>query len=124
MRTVPLPSRARIRTVGPVPDLVPTSRLVDDGGGYGGDGETLALVRLTVDGAVYELVVDPTMAALKAIREFGGHDRPRRGCQEGICGKCESNIDGVETRLCITAIGALDGATIVTPAPRRSMWSA
>ena len=72
---------------------------------------------------MYQLVVDPTMAALKAIREFGGHERPRRGCQEGICGKCESVVDGVETRLCITPIGTLDGATIVTPTPRRSMWS-
>jgi aerobic-type carbon monoxide dehydrogenase small subunit (CoxS/CutS family) len=106
-----------------VTELVPTSRLVDDGGGFVGDGEPPVLVRLTVDGTPYELVVDPTMAALKAIREFGGHERPRRGCQEGICGKCESVVDGVETRLCITAIGALEGASVVTPTPRRSMWS-
>jgi succinate dehydrogenase/fumarate reductase-like Fe-S protein len=101
-----------------VPDLVPTSRLVDDGGGFAGEGDAPVLVRVTVDGSVYELVVDPTMASLKAIRE-----RPRRGCQEGICGKCESVVDGVATRLCITPIGALEGATVITPTPRRSMWS-
>lgn len=106
-----------------MPELVPTSRLVDDGGGFAGDGASPVPVRLTVDGRCYELVVDPTMASLKAIREFGGHERPRRGCQEGICGKCESAVDGVETRLCITPIGTLDGATIVTPTPRRSPWS-
>ena len=104
-------------------DLVPTERVGTDDGGFAGDGEPPVLVRVTVDDTPYELVVDPTMAGLKAIREFGGHARPRRGCQEGICGKCESAVDGTGTRLCITPIGRLDGATIVTPAPRRSMFA-
>ena len=68
------------------------------------------------------MAASPGMAALKAIREIAEHVRPRRGCQEGICGKCESVVDGTETRLCITPIGTLAGATIVTPPPRRSIW--
>jgi hypothetical protein len=31
-------------------------------------------------------------------------------------------VDGIETRLCITPIGTLAGATVVTPTPRRSIW--
>jgi hypothetical protein len=31
-------------------------------------------------------------------------------------------VDGAETRLCITPIGTLAGATVVTPTPRRSIW--
>jgi hypothetical protein len=93
-----------------------------DGGGFAGYGEPPILTVLTVDGVEYSIVADPTMAALKAIREIAEHVRPRRGCQEGICGKCESKVNGSETRLCITPIGTLAGAVVVTPAPRKSIW--
>ncbi len=100
---------------------------VIDGGGFAGHGEPAVLTTVTVDGIVYEINADPTMASLKAIREIAEHVRPRRGCQEGICGKCESTVTlvGAEptaTRLCITPIAALHGATVVTPAPRKSIW--
>ena len=68
------------------------------------------------------MIADPTMAALKAIREIAGHERPRRGCQEGLCGKCESKVNGQDTRLCITPIGSLMGAVVATPAARKSIW--
>ena len=94
-----------------------------DGGGFAGDGAPPITVNVTVDRVRYAIVVDPTMAALKAIREVAAHTRPKRGCQEGICGKCESVVNGVETRLCITPIGSLEGATVITPTPRRSMFA-
>jgi hypothetical protein len=93
-----------------------------DGGGFAGFGERPVLTVLTVDDVEYSIFADPTMAALKAIREIAEHVRPRRGCQEGICGKCESKVNGVDTRLCITPIGTLCGASVVTPAPRKSIW--
>jgi hypothetical protein len=93
-----------------------------DGGGFAGFGEPATTTSVTVDGSRYRITCDPSMAALKAIRELAGHERPRRGCQQGICGKCESIVDGTERRLCITPIGTLEGATITTPAPRRSVW--
>ncbi|HEX3089201.1 MAG TPA: 2Fe-2S iron-sulfur cluster-binding protein [Ilumatobacteraceae bacterium] len=93
-----------------------------DGGGFPGLGEPPVVTVLTVDGIEYSICADPTMASLKAIREIAEHVRPRRGCQEGICGKCESIVNGVETRLCITPIGTLGGAVVVTPEPRKSIW--
>jgi aerobic-type carbon monoxide dehydrogenase small subunit (CoxS/CutS family) len=98
-----------------------------DGGGFAGHGEPAVTTSVTVDTVRYEIFADPTMAALKAIREIAEHVRPRRGCQEGICGKCESTVtlaggDPAATRLCITPIGTLEGATVVTPAPRKSIW--
>jgi xanthine dehydrogenase YagT iron-sulfur-binding subunit len=93
-----------------------------DGGGFAGYGEPPVTTVLTVDDVEYSILADPTMAALKAIREIAEHVRPRRGCQEGICGKCESLVNGEETRLCITPIGTLTGAVVVTPAPRKSIW--
>ena len=92
------------------------------GGGFAGYGEPAVLTVLTVDDVEYSIVADPTMAALKAIREIAEHVRPRRGCQEGICGKCESKVNGEDTRLCITPIGTLAGAVVVTPTPRKSIW--
>lgn len=80
------------------------------------------VVELTVDEVRYAIECAPDTPALRAIRELAGHPRPRRGCQEGICGKCESSVDGVETRLCITPITALHGRAVTTPAPRRSIW--
>ncbi len=93
-----------------------------DGGGFAGFGEPPVVTVLVVDDVEYSIFADPTMAALKAIREIAEHVRPRRGCQEGICGKCESLVNGEDTRLCITAIGTLTGAVVVTPAPRKSIW--
>ena len=93
-----------------------------DGGGFPGFGEPPVTTVLTVDDVEYSIYADPTMAALKAIREIAEHVRPRRGCQEGICGKCESKVNGADTRLCITPIGTLMGAVVVTPLPRKSIW--
>jgi aerobic-type carbon monoxide dehydrogenase small subunit (CoxS/CutS family) len=95
---------------------------VIDGGGFAGDGATPVNVTLTVDEVVYTITADPTMASLKAIREVAEHTRPKRGCQEGICGKCESQVNGETTRLCITPIGTLEGAVVTTPAPRKGIW--
>lgn len=93
-----------------------------DGGGFAGTGEPAVTTTLTVDGVEYSITADPTMASLKAIREIAEHVRPKRGCQEGICGKCESQVNGAATRLCITPIGTLGGAVIATPEPRKSIW--
>jgi isoquinoline 1-oxidoreductase alpha subunit len=98
------------------------AKLEGYGGGFAGYGEPAVLTVLTVDDVEYSIVADPTMAALKAIREIAEHVRPRRGCQEGICGKCESKVNGDDTRLCITPIGSLAGAVVVTPTPRKSIW--
>jgi aerobic-type carbon monoxide dehydrogenase small subunit (CoxS/CutS family) len=79
-------------------------------------------ITLTIDGSAYEATVDPDLSALRAIRDVMGHDRPRVGCEEGRCGRCESKVNGHDTRLCVTPIGWLDGAVVVTPVPRRSIF--
>ena len=107
-------------TIDAGPDAKPDIK--SDGGGFPGFGEPPVTTLLTVDGVEYSIYADPTMAALKAIREIAEHVRPRRGCQEGICGKCESKVNGADTRLCITPIGTLMGAVVVTPPPRKSIW--
>jgi hypothetical protein len=80
-------------------------------------------VAFTCDGIDYCIDVPTDFSALRAIREIAGHERPRRGCEQGICGKCESMANGEETRLCQLPAAALDGLDIVTPTPRKSMWA-
>jgi hypothetical protein len=41
-----------------------------DGGGFAGLGEPAVVTVLTVDDIEYSILADPTMAALKAIREI------------------------------------------------------
>ena len=59
-------------------ELAPTLPVVGDGGGYRGRGLAPVPVSLTIDGVRYALCVDPSMAGLKAIREYAGHERPQR----------------------------------------------
>lgn len=79
-------------------------------------------VRFSVDGERFAITVPSDLSALRAIREIARHDRPRRGCEAGLCGKCESLVDGREQRLCQLPAPELDGLTIVTPTPRKSLW--
>lgn len=80
-------------------------------------------VVFVLDGTRFDIVVWSDMTALQAVREIAGHDRPRRGCQQGLCGKCESTVDGRAQRLCITSAPDLQGLTIETPPPRPSVFS-
>lgn len=84
---------------------------------------TAMKVTFTVDGEEFCVDAWPDLSALRTIRDVAGHPRPRRGCEMGLCGSCESKVDGVERRLCQMASMALDGVVIETPAPRRSMFA-
>lgn len=92
-------------------------------GGFPGRGEPEVTVRFVLDGEEREITADPSMAALRAIRDVFGYQRPKRGCQAGICGKCESDLNGELTRLCSTELGELQDSTVVTPPPKASIWS-
>ena len=77
---------------------------------------------------------------LFAIRFLAKYDRPRRGCEAGLCGTCESLVDGIPTRLCQLAVdvtrrcvdrqrfaaGSLTSALEISAAVRTTMrtnWS-
>ncbi len=52
-------------------------------------------------------------SALWAIHHLAKYPWPRRGCEFGQCGTCESLVDGTARRLCQMASTALDGCVIV-----------
>jgi aerobic-type carbon monoxide dehydrogenase small subunit (CoxS/CutS family) len=71
-------------------------------------------VAFDIDGLQFSFATWSDVSALFAIRFLAKHDRPRRGCESGLCGTCESLVDGVPTRLCLLPSTSLDGVSIVS----------
>jgi aerobic-type carbon monoxide dehydrogenase small subunit (CoxS/CutS family) len=71
-------------------------------------------VTFEIDGRTFSFATWSDVSALFAIRFLAKYDRPRRGCEAGLCGTCESLVDGTPTRLCQLASTALDGVSIVS----------
>ena len=71
-------------------------------------------VTFEIDGRTFSFATWSDVSALFAIRFLGKYDRPRRGCEAGLCGTCESLVDGKPTRLCQMVSTSLDGVTIVS----------
>ena len=71
-------------------------------------------VSFEIDGRHFTFDTWSDVSALFAIRFLAKYDRPRRGCESGLCGTCESLLDGVPTRLCQVPSTALEGVSIVS----------
>jgi aerobic-type carbon monoxide dehydrogenase small subunit (CoxS/CutS family) len=71
-------------------------------------------VSFRIDGQDVTIRTWADMSALLAIRLIARHDRPRRGCEAGQCGACESLIDGEPMRLCQLPSTSLAGLDITT----------
>ena len=71
-------------------------------------------VSCEVDGVALRFDTWTDLSALLALRLSARLSRPRRGCESGLCGACESLVDGVPVRLCQLPAAGLDGAQVVT----------
>jgi succinate dehydrogenase/fumarate reductase-like Fe-S protein len=71
-------------------------------------------VAFEIDGTMHSFATWSDMSALHAVRHLAKHDRPRRGCEMGQCGACESTVNGAPTRLCQLPSTSLDGCIIAT----------
>ncbi len=71
-------------------------------------------ITLHVNGATYELDVEADAPLLWVIRDELGLTGTKFGCGIAECGACTVHIDGVATRSCAVAVGAVQGAQIVT----------
>jgi aerobic-type carbon monoxide dehydrogenase small subunit (CoxS/CutS family) len=71
-------------------------------------------VTFEIDGHQFSFATWSDVSALFAIRFLAKYDRPRRGCESGLCGTCESMVDGAATRLCLMPSTSLDGVSIVS----------
>ncbi len=66
-------------------------------------------IRLTVNGAVYELNVEPRRLLSDALRHDLRLTGTHVGCEHGVCGACTVLVDGAPMRSCLMlAVSATD----------------
>jgi len=71
-------------------------------------------MNLIVNGSEVEIVSPPLTPLLHVLRDELDITGPKAGCQQGGCGTCTVLIDGEPRRSCLTAVAAVDGASITT----------
>jgi aerobic-type carbon monoxide dehydrogenase small subunit (CoxS/CutS family) len=67
-------------------------------------------ISLTINGKPYAVDVPPEMPLLWVLRDVIGLTGTKYGCGMAQCGACTVHVDGVATRSCILAVGAVTGA--------------
>jgi len=72
------------------------------------------MVKLTVNGKLHEVDVDPDTPLLWAIREWIGMTGTKYGCGIAQCGACTVHVDGVAMRSCSIPVSAVAGKQIAT----------
>lgn len=71
-------------------------------------------ITLNVNGKSQTIDADPDMPLLYALRNNLGLSNPHFGCGLAQCGACTVHVDGEATRSCVTPVGSLNGAKVVT----------
>jgi carbon-monoxide dehydrogenase small subunit len=71
-------------------------------------------VTLTVNGAAYQVEVEPRRTLADAIRDDCGLTGTHLGCEHGVCGACTVLVDGRPVRSCLMFALQAEGALIRT----------
>lgn len=71
-------------------------------------------MQLNVNGKLVETDYDPDTPLLWVLRDDLKLKGAKFGCGIGACGACTVHIDGFATRSCVTYLGHVEGAEIVT----------
>jgi carbon-monoxide dehydrogenase small subunit len=71
-------------------------------------------VRLTVDGVAHELVLDPRVSVLDALRDELGLTGAKEGCGSGDCGACSVIVDGRLVCSCLVLAAEAEGRRVQT----------
>jgi len=72
------------------------------------------MIRLTINGKVQNIDVEPDTPLLWAIREQVGLTGTKYGCGIAQCGACTVHIDGAPVRSCAMPVSAAAGKKITT----------
>ena len=71
-------------------------------------------VRMTVNGAELTADVEPRLLLIDFLRRHAQTTGPHIGCEEGICGACTVDVDGVTLKSCLVFAVQMDGCTVTT----------
>ena len=71
-------------------------------------------MNLTVNGVDQTIESGPLTSLLDVLRDELGITSPKAGCEQGGCGACTVIVDGEPRRSCLTAVAAVEGASITT----------
>lgn len=71
-------------------------------------------IKLTVNGTLYELSVQPWEALVEVIRDSLGLTGTKEGCGLGECGACTVIMDGKPVNSCLVLAVEADGKQITT----------
>jgi xanthine dehydrogenase YagT iron-sulfur-binding subunit len=69
---------------------------------------------LRINGAICELMLEPRVTLLDALREVLGLTGTKKGCDRGQCGACTVLVDGQRIDSCLTLAIMQDGREITT----------
>ena len=72
------------------------------------------MIRLTVNGRVHELDVEPDMPLLWLLRDVLGLAGTKYGCGIAQCGACTVHVDGAAARACSLPVAALADKKVTT----------
>lgn len=72
------------------------------------------LCKLTVNGQLHEIAIEPATTLLEALRDELGLTGTKRGCDLGDCGACTVLINGQPRLSCITLALSVQGQAITT----------
>ena len=71
-------------------------------------------LRLTINGQVHEIAVEPTVTLLDLLREQLRLSGTKKGCDHGQCGACTVLVDGRRINSCLTLAVMHENASITT----------
>jgi carbon-monoxide dehydrogenase small subunit len=72
------------------------------------------MIEFILNGSLVTTNSDATVRLLDLLREEFGLNATKEGCGEGECGACSVLVNGRIMNSCITAIGSIQGADVVT----------
>jgi xanthine dehydrogenase YagT iron-sulfur-binding subunit len=71
-------------------------------------------VTLRINGADHDLMIEPRVTLLDALREVIGLTGTKKGCDRGQCGACTVLVDGQRINSCLTLAIMQEGREITT----------
>jgi xanthine dehydrogenase YagT iron-sulfur-binding subunit len=77
-------------------------------------GSSGAQITLRINGGPHELVIEPRVSLLDALREHLGLTGSKKGCDQGTCGACTVWVDGRRVLACLTLAVACEGREVTT----------